>query len=79
MIMQYSIDAQDILRGNVMKEISTSKKAMIDKIEKTSRLKDQPGPRGSKGGIGEKGVDGPEGELDPRDSKEIQVLKDPLD
>ena len=64
--MQYFIDAQDILRGNVMRAISTSKKHMIDQIEKTSRKKDQPGPQGSKGGIGEKGVNGSEGAFGPK-------------
>lgn len=59
-------DAQDILRGNVMRAISTSKKHMIDQIEKTSRKKDQPGPQGSKGGFGEKGVNGSEGAFGPK-------------
>jgi len=58
-------DAQDILRGNVMKAIQKTNKHMMEEIGKTSQKRDREGPKGPKGGPGEEGVAGTGGEFGP--------------
>ena len=51
-------DAQDILRGNVMKVINASNKHLNARLQKASQKKNLPGPSGNIGDLGEKGVKG---------------------
>jgi len=62
-------DAQDILRGNVMRAIQKTNKHMMEEIGKTNQKRDRAGPKGPNGEPGESGVTGINGEFGPNGPK----------